>query len=773
MTEAQETKRTFPIVGMDCAACSTRIEKVLKRVPGVTDAVVNYASEKGTVTSSADVSNDVLATAVKKAGYQALFTDVATAAPTHHHETSAHSGPAATQHPAEQHDMSVHDHAKMLKAEEVQLLKRKFLFGAAISVLVIIGSFPNVFGLGGMSMQLLNGILFILVTPVLVWVGGQFFRGTWAGLRTFSASMDTLIVLGTSAAYGLSALVTFFPGFAESAGQEAGTYYDATAVIITLVILGKWLEARAKGQANEAVRKLAGLAAKTAHLVRDGQTMDVPVDQIQVNDVLRVKPGEKIPVDGVIVEGQSAVDESMITGESLPVEKVVGDQVVGATINKSGTFAFRAEKIGSETALAQIIKLVEEAQGSKAPIQRLADQISGVFVPIVMAIALVAALVWFFNPPAGVAALNFALIIAVTVLIIACPCALGLATPTAIMVGVGRGAEHGILIKDAASLESLGKVDTIVFDKTGTLTQGQPEVMSIDGADTLRLAALVEQHSEHPLAQAVLDRAKTDGIVLDQEPKEFHAEVGRGVRAVIESQTVLVGNYEFLKESNVAVDDAAKEKIKAEESQARTLLLVAVNGQYRGFLSVADALRPGAAEAIAQLKRAHVTPVLLTGDNTLTAEVIAKQVGIEQFVGRVRPEDKAAKIKELQAQGKRVAMVGDGINDAPALAQADIGVAMASGTDVAMASAQVVLLKGDITKVVAAYQLSRSTMRNIRQNLFWAFIYNIIGLPIAAGVFYPATGVLLSPILASGAMAFSSLFVVMNSLRLKRFQVTR
>ena len=746
-------------MGMDCAACSTRIEKVLKRVPGVTDAVVNYASEKGTVTSAADVSNDVLATAVKKAGYTALFAEPAPAAAMHH--LAAH------------HDMSVHDHVKMLKAEEVHLLKRKFFFGAVVSVLVIIGSFPNAFGLGDVSMRLLNAMLFVLVTPVLVWAGGQFFRGAWAGARTFSANMDTLIVLGTSAAYGLSALVTFFPAFAESAGREAGTYYDATAVIITLVILGKWLEARAKGQANEAVRKLAGLAAKTAHLVRDGQTIDVPVDQIKVGDVLRVKPGEKIPVDGVIVEGQSAVDESMITGESLPVEKVMGDRVVGATINKSGTFAFRAEKIGSETALAQIIKLVEEAQGSKAPIQRLADQISGVFVPIVMAIALAAALVWFFNPPAGVAALNFALIIAVTVLIIACPCALGLATPTAIMVGVGRGAEHGILIKDAASLESLGKVDVIVFDKTGTLTRGQPEVMSIDGADTLRLAALVEQHSEHPLAQAVLDRAKADGVVLDQEPKEFHAEVGRGVRASIVGQNVLVGNASFLRESGVEIEDSAKEKIKAEESQARTLLLVAVDGQYRGFLSVADALRPGAAEAIAQLKRSHVTPVLLTGDNTLTAEVIAKHVGIEQFVGRVRPEDKAAKIKELQAQGKRVAMVGDGINDAPALAQADIGVAMSSGTDVAMASAQVVLLKGDITKVVAAYQLSRSTMANIRQNLFWAFIYNIIGLPVAAGAFYSATGVLLSPMIASGAMAFSSLFVVMNSLRLKRFQVTR
>lgn len=756
MNTAAPEKRTFPIVGMDCAACSTRIEKVLKRVPGVTDAVVNYASEKGTVTSGPDVSNEALATAVKKAGYQALFTDIATAAATHHHDM---------------HDMSVHDHAKMLKAEEVQLLKRKFLFGAVVSIMVMIGSFPTMFGLESISMQVLNGILFVIVTPVLLWVGGQFFRGAWAGVRTFSANMDTLIALGTSAAYALSAVVTFFPGFAESAGREAGTYYDATAVIITLVILGKWLEARAKGAANEAVRKLAGLAAKTAHLVRDGQTIDVPVEQITVGDVVRVKPGEKVPVDGVIVEGQSAVDESMITGESLPVEKIIGSRVVGATINKSGTFAFRAEKIGSETALAQIIKLVEEAQGSKAPIQRLADQISGMFVPIVMAIALIAALVWFFNPPTGVAALNFALIIAVTVLIIACPCALGLATPTAIMVGVGRGAEHGILIKDAASLELLGNVDVIVFDKTGTLTRGQPEVMAVEGTDTLRLAAYVEQHSEHPLAQAVLDRAKTDGIVLDQEPKEFQAEVGRGVRAVIGNQTILVGNAAFLRESGVAIDDTAKEKITAEESQARTLLLVAADGRYRGFLSVADALRPGAAEAIAQLKRAHVEPVLLTGDNTLTAEVIAKHVGIEQFVGRVRPEDKAAKVKELQTQGKRVAMVGDGINDAPALAQADIGIAMSSGTDVAMASAQVVLLKGDITKVVAAYQLSRSTMRNIRQNLFWAFIYNIIGLPVAAGVFYPATGLLLSPMLASGAMAFSSLFVVLNSLRLKRFHV--
>ncbi len=762
-------KTTFPILGMHCASCAVRIERNLKKVPGVTNATVNYATEKATVEHDDTVHESHLAESVKKTGYKALF---ATDVPVSNNQQINH------QHPTVDSGMltvesgnAVHDHARMLKEEEIRELKRKFLFGAIISVIVLIASFKNILGLERISDQWTNVVLFLLVTPVMFWSGKQFFLSAWSGARIFSANMDTLIALGTGAAYAFSALLTFYPNFARAAGTGTGTYYDAASVIITLVILGKWLEARAKGSANEAVRRLAGLAAKTAHVIRNGQETDVPIEEIQVGDQIRVRPGEKIPVDGTILEGHSSVDESMITGESIPVEKQTGDTVIGATINKTGTFLFRADKVGLDTALAQIIKLVEEAQGSKAPIQKLVDMISGIFVPIVMAIAVLAFVLWMVFPPAGIVALNFALIVAVTVLIIACPCALGLATPTAITVGVGKGAEHGILIKNAEALERLGKVTAIVFDKTGTLTEGKPKVVSMSDAETLRLAALAEQHSEHPLAQAVLDKAKEDGVALDQSPEQFDAIVGGGIKAVIGGHTVLVGNATFLKQSGVTVSSEAQRSIENEENQARTVLLVAADGLYKGFLAVADELRQGVKESLSALKARHVEPILLTGDNKRTAAVIAEQSGIITFVARMKPEDKAEKIKAFQKDGKIVAMVGDGINDAPALAQADVGIAVSTGTDVAMASAGVVLLHGDITKAVAAYKLSRATMRNIRQNLFWAFIYNIVGIPVAAGVLYPFTGMLLSPIIASAAMAFSSIFVVLNSLRLKRVRM--
>ena len=765
-----ETKtELFDIVGMHCASCSVTIERALKKVAGVQSGVVNYASEKATVAyDSSVVSRSNIISAINKTGYKVVEAPQSEYSEMHGHHMMHPTN--QSEHPGMK--SAEHDHARMLKEAEIIKLQKKFIFGAIISVIVLVGSFPDFFGLGGMSMQLLNTVLFILVAPVLIWSGQQFFQGAWAGLRNFSANMDTLIALGTTAAYVFSGVVTFWPSFAESAGREAATYYDATAVIITLVILGKWLEARAKGRANEAIRKLAGLAAKTAHLVRDGQTIDVPVDQIKLDDYLRVKPGEKIPVDGTITEGLSSIDESMITGESLPVEKKAGDWITGATVNQTGTFVFKAEKIGDETALAQIIKLVEQAQGSKAPIQRLADAISGVFVPIVISLAILASIIWFFNAPAGATAFNFSLIVGVTVLIIACPCALGLATPTAIMVGVGRGAEQGILIKDATSLENFGQTDVVVFDKTGTLTEGKPKVVRVEGEDSLRLAALVEQHSEHPLAQAVLDKAKEQGMAFDAEPGNFKAEIGRGLSAKINDQSILLGNASLLRENGVIIDEAAHQEIKSEEGQARTLLLLAVDGHYRGFISVKDELKPGAQAAVAELKRQGVKPVLLTGDNQLTAQVIAEQVGIQEFVGRVRPEDKAVKIKEYQTAGQKVAMVGDGINDAPALAQADTGLAVSSGSDVALESANIVLLKGDITRVVDALKLSRATMRNIRQNLFWAFFYNVIGIPVAAGVLYPLTGLLLSPIIASAAMAFSSVFVVLNSLRLRRIRLS-
>ncbi len=782
------TKTTFPVLGMHCASCAVRIERNLKKIPGVTNATVNYATEKATVDHDESVHESHIADSVKKTGYKALF---ASDVPASSRQTRSDAVPQQKEHsmehmdhatiagsssdPASNHAVpasdAVHDHARMLKEAEIQELKRKFLFGAIISVIVLLASFKNVLGLERISDQWTNIVLFVLVTPVMFWSGKQFFQSAWSGARVFSANMDTLIALGTGAAYAFSALLTFVPSFATSAGRMPETYYDAAAVIITLVILGKWLEARAKGSANEAVRRLAGLAANTAHVVRNGQEVDVPIEDIQVGDQIRVKPGEKIPVDGTIVEGHSSVDESMITGESMPVEKQTGSSVVGATINKTGSFLFRADKIGSDTALAQIIKLVEEAQGSKAPIQKLADSISGIFVPIVMAIAVLAFVLWIVFPPAGVVALNFALIIAVTVLIIACPCALGLATPTAITVGVGRGAEHGILIKNAESLERLGKVTAIVFDKTGTLTEGKPKVVTMSDAETLRLAALAEQHSEHPLAQAVLDKAKEENVPFDVQPEQFEAVVGRGIAVRVDGRDVLLGNYALLKERSVALTDDQKKTVQSEEEQGRTLLLLAADGSYKGFVSVMDTVREGAIEAIATLKKLGVEPVLLTGDNSLTAESIAKQVGITTVEARMKPEDKAEKIKAFQKEGKVVAMVGDGINDAPALAQADVGIAVSTGTDVAMASAGVVLLHGDITKAVSAYKLSRATMRNIRQNLFWAFIYNIVGIPIAAGVLYPFTSLLLSPMIASGAMAFSSVFVVLNSLRLKRFHL--
>ncbi len=758
---------TFPVLGMHCASCAVRIERALKKTPGVATAAVNYATEKAFVECDVGVGEATLAATVKKTGYRALF---ASDLPRQNHHAEA-ATTAGDEHSMDHID-PVHDHARMLKETELRELKRKFLFGAVISVPVLFASFKNALGLEELSDQVANIALFILVTPIMFWAGRQFFQSAWSAARVFAANMDTLIALGTGAAYAFSALVTFVPSFAASAGRTPETYYDAAAVIMTLVILGKWLEARAKGKANEAIRKLAGLAAKTAHVLRNGTETELPVDALRVGDLIRVRPGEKVPVDGTVTEGHSSIDESMITGESIPVEKRTGDQVTGATINTSGSLLFRADKVGDDTALSQIIHLVEEAQGSKAPIQKLADSISGIFVPVVMAIAILSGVLWFVFPPAGVAALNFALIVAVTVLIIACPCALGLATPTAITVGVGKGAEHGILIKNAESLERFGTITAIVFDKTGTLTVGKPRVVTITQPDILRLAALVEQHSEHPLASAVLEKAKSEHIPLDRNPEQFQATVGGGVRAAIDGKQVLVGNQAFLEQSGIVVPADAQRSVAGEEGQARTVLLVAVDGQYAGYLGVADELKPEAQHSIAALKRHGVTPILLTGDNERTAAVVAKSAGIEHYRARMKPEEKASYITTLQHEGKVVAMVGDGINDAPALAQADVGIAVSTGTDVALASASVALLHGDIAKAVAAYKLSRATMRNIKQNLFWAFIYNIIGIPIAAGALYSATGLLLSPMLASAAMAFSSIFVVLNSLRLKRISLS-
>ncbi len=771
----------FPIVGMHCASCAKNIERVVKKLPGVSAVQVNYATERGQVDyDPSHCTPPAIAAQIGKLGYTAVMEEsppsrggvpralsrggvVGTTMDAHTMHTSHHEHAAQ---PAAEH--GVHDHARMLRQEELRKLKIKVTAGAIGSAIVLLPDVLRLFGAETLSEQTWNLIKLLIATPILFWAGSQFFISAWKGARFLQANMDTLIAMGTSAAFAFSVVAVLFPGAFAGSGQQPATYFDVTVVIVTLILLGKYLEAKAKAGANDAIRKLAGLAAKVARVVRNGTEVEVPLDQVVVGDVIVVRPGEKIAVDGVVIDGQSAIDESMISGESMPVEKQAGSAVFGATFNTSGTLTFRATKVGKDTMLSHIINLVEEAQSSQAPIQRLADRISGMFVPIVIAIAVVTFVVWITFPPAGVVPVSFALVLAVTVLIIACPCALGLATPTAIMIGVGKGAEHGVLIKNAESLERLHKVNVIAFDKTGTLTLGKPTVVAVEGDDVLRLAALVEQRSEHPLAKAVLEKAAQQNIALNEKPQEFRAIVGRGIRAVVGGRTVLVGNAALLKDENVPLTEEAKLPIKAQESQARTMLLVAAGGKYLGFIAITDELRPEASGVVRKLKGTGIEPVLLTGDNTLTAEVIARAVGITTFEGRVRPEDKAAAVKKYQSQGKVVAMIGDGINDAPALAQADVGIAVSTGTDIAMESAQLVLLHGDIAKVYTALELSRSTLRNIKQNLFWAFIYNILGIPIAAGVLFPSFGLTLNPMIASGAMAFSSLFVVLNSLRLKR-----
>lgn len=749
-------KEIVSIKGMHCASCAMTIENTLKKVSGVKSVNVNYATEKATVEYDESVStpND-LEKAVKDSGYEVID------------ESSGYD----EDNKAKEQSMDDEklDRSEIIKKAELKKLKTKFIFGAIISAVVLIGSMQKFFPvLSDVPKQSMFYILWILTTPVLIWSGAQFFTGAWRGLKHFRASMDTLIAMGTSAAYLYSVVATIAPQFFESAGRDVHVYFDTVAIIITLILLGKYLEAKAKSGASEAIKKLAGLQAKTAHVIRDGQEIDIQISEVQTGEIIFVKPGEKIPVDGVITEGNSSIDEAMITGESIPVDKKVGDVVIGATINKAGVFQFKATKVGEETALAHIIKLVEEAQGSKAPIQRLADSISSYFVPVVMGIALVTFAVWMIWGPDP--AFTFAMINTVAVLIVACPCALGLATPTAIMVGTGKGAEHGILIKDAESLENLQKVDTVVFDKTGTLTKGEPVVTKYSSDEVLKIGYAIEKNSEHPLAQAVIDKAKELNFVADSVT-DFQAVIGRGVAGKINGQSIYLGSHALLEENGIIIEQQAMDEIEQQESSGQSVLLLGREDRYLGYISVADEIKEESKKAIEVLKDMGITPVMLTGDNEKTAQAIATEVGIKEWSARVKPEDKTDKIKELQSSGKFVAMVGDGINDAPALTQANVGIAMGSGTDIAMESANITLLKGDITKVVAAVKLSKSTMRIIKGNLFWAFIYNILGIPIAAGLLYPFFGILLSPIIASGAMAFSSLFVVTNSLRLKKIKL--
>ena len=657
-------------------------------------------------------------------------------------------------------------------APEREMLKLKRLTAFSIGVGIPLFVLALGMGLGWFFaglMEPMNLVFFVLATPVQFVAGWRFYRGFWDAIRNRSANMDVLIAIGTSAAWGYSAVVTFLP-YLGVRGVDPATYYDTAAVIIGLILLGKYFEEIAKGRAGDAIRKLMDLAPRTARVIRDGREEEIPVELVQIEDRLVVRPGERVPVDGIIVEGFSAIDESMITGESMPVEKKVGDTAIGATINKTGLLKVRATRVGADTTLSQIIKLVEDAQVARAPIQKLADRVSAYFVPSVVAIATFTFFLWYI--PLG-ASIAHSLVFFIAVLIIACPCALGIATPAAIMVGTGKGAENGLLIKGGEYLEKAHKLTTVVFDKTGTLTKGKPSVTDVAAfaalseSDILRLAGSGEKGSEHPLGEAIV-RAATERNIVLEDPQAFEAIPGNGIRARIVDRAVLLGNRTLMASAGIPVD-SAESILQKMEAEGKTAMLLAVDGKLAGVIAVADTLKEHSVEAVRALKAMDVEVVMLTGDNRRTAEAIARQAGVDRVIAEVLPGQKAEKIKELQGQGKIVAMVGDGINDAPALAQSDVGIALGSGTDVAMEAGGIVLIKDDLRDVVASIQLSRRTVQKIRQNLFWAFFYNTALIPLAAGVL-AAIGIVLNPIIAGAAMGFSSVSVVMNSMTLRRFR---
>jgi Cu+-exporting ATPase len=747
------TKSIFPVNGMTCASCVARVEEALSSVPGVISVMVNLASEKATVEYLEGTQVADLRRAVKDAGYalgaevQAL-EDVTTAS-----------------------------------QREIRALRNRFIIAVIFAAIIMVLGFSPPFA--GRPY-----LLWALATPVQFWAGLRFYRGAWGALKHKTSDMNTLIAVGTSVAYFYSAVAVVFPGLFTTGILEPHLYFDTSAMIIALILLGRFLEARARGQTSEALKRLIGLQPKTALVVREGEQREISVEDVRVGDIVLVRPGERIPVDGILSEGYSSVDESMITGESIPVEKKAGDEVIGATINKTGSFQFEATKVGKDTTLARIVRMVEEAQGSKAPIQRFADVIASYFVPTVIGIAIITFIVWYFVGPSP--ALTFALLNFVAVLVIACPCALGLATPTAIIVGTGKGAERGILIKNGEALERAHRIDTVLLDKTGTLTRGEPAVTDVIAApssspeEVLRLAASAEQNSEHPLGEAVVRAALEKKLELSP-PSDFSAIPGQGVEALVEGKRLVLGNPKFM-EGRGFPSNGLQSKAAELLEKGKTVMFLGLDTQVAGIIALADTLKPGAVEAVQTLRKMGIESTMLTGDNRRTAEAIAREAGIDHVLAEVLPGHKAEEVKKLQEQGKVVAMVGDGINDAPALAQADIGIAIGTGTDVAMETGDITLISGDLMGVVTAISLSKRTMRTIKQNLFWAFAYNTALIPVAAGVLYLAfgkTGVpsglhfilgeygFLNPMLAAAAMAASSITVVSNSLRLRRFKPSK